>query len=746
MYNWLSDGENGKWLIVLDNVDNAEFLLQNRAMTAEAHTSSSSSARPLSTYLPISPNGSILITSRTRAVALKLVERGDIIAVEPMDETHAIELFEKKLDMQGDKKDVGELVAALEFMPLAVVQAAAYIAQRAPRCSVRNYIERFQKTDKNKVRLLLDYEAGHLRRDQEAKNSILTTWQISLDEIQKSRPSAADLLSLMSFFDRQGIPEALIRNRGDEGADENSDTRSPSKPSPEEEDEDSDGSSSLGSSTGEEDQAFEDDILTLRNYSFISINNDGFSFEMHRLVQLATRTWLKAHEQLEKWNQQSIKNLCQEFPGRGHENWAKCGVLFPHVKLALTQQPEGKVALEEWASLMRDAAWYADDIGKSADAEEMSVKSMKVSNRLLGEADQRTLRSMLVVASLYCKRGLYKEAEELGIQLLEGSKKMLGLEHLETLKSMSVLAVVYNKQGRLKEAEELDIQVLETERRVLGLEHPETLCTLSNLAATYLTQGRYKEAEEMNTQVIETEKRVLGVEHPDTLISMSNLTTVYRGQGRFKEAEELDILVLETSKKILGLEHPDTLINMSNLALVYNSQGRFKEAEELYILVVETRKRILGLEHSDTLINMSNLAFVYNSQGRFKEAEELYIQVLGTKKRILGLEHPDTLPSMSDLAWVWHSRGFVEKAIGLMAECVKLRQRKLGKDHPHSIKSLITLNRWKARKAEFGSGNGPEVSSDSPDSDSKNIENKEKREDIEDETVVARSTGSEVTL
>ncbi len=42
---------------------------------------------------------------------------------------------------------------------------------------------------------------------------------------------------------------------------------------------------------------FEDDLLALRNYSFISVNIDGITFEMHGLVQLATQEWLKASKQ-----------------------------------------------------------------------------------------------------------------------------------------------------------------------------------------------------------------------------------------------------------------------------------------------------------------------------------------------------------------------------------------------------------------------------------------------------------------
>jgi hypothetical protein len=118
--------------------------------------------------------------------------------------------------VQGNSGDVAELAAALEFVPLAIVQAAAYISQRAPRCSVRQYLEEFKKSERKRTSLL-NRDEGQLRRDWEAKNSIIITWQISFDYIHQTRPSAADLLSLMSFFDRQGISEVLLRNRTEQG-------------------------------------------------------------------------------------------------------------------------------------------------------------------------------------------------------------------------------------------------------------------------------------------------------------------------------------------------------------------------------------------------------------------------------------------------------------------------------------------------------------------------------------------------
>ena len=142
-----------------------------------------------------------MITSRSQGVAFKLVDHQDIIQVQPMNEHEALNLLQRKLGYKVETPDMQKLVKELDFMPLAIIQAAGYIVHREPRCSVSQYLEMFKKSDREATKLL-DYEAGHRYRDWEAKNSILVIWQISFDHIRRIRPSAADLLSLMSFFDR----------------------------------------------------------------------------------------------------------------------------------------------------------------------------------------------------------------------------------------------------------------------------------------------------------------------------------------------------------------------------------------------------------------------------------------------------------------------------------------------------------------------------------------------------------------
>ncbi|KAH7119546.1 hypothetical protein B0J11DRAFT_582076 [Dendryphion nanum] len=673
VHDWLRDGE-GQWLLILDNVDDARFLLNSQANGHGQAADSTNTRRPLRDYLPCCRHGSILVTTRNKEAALKLVEQRDIITVEPMDKAEAQALFEKKLGAQGNSDEVGELAAALEYMPLAIVQAAAYITQRAPQCLVRQYLKEFKKSERKKTSLL-HRDGGQLRRDNEAKNSIIVTWEISFQHIYDTRPSAADLLSLMSFFDRQGIPEELLRNRMERGDAEGGQEGHGN--------DDQDGD-------GVEDE-FKDDVLALRNFCFVSVDIDGTSFEMHALVQLATRKWLEANGTLEQWKQQFINNLCAAFPTGKYENWARCQALFAHAKAAAGQKPEGRESLAQWATLLYRAAWYSSETGSIINLEALAVKSMEVRKKVLGLEHEDTMWSMAMVGEAYRVGGRWKEAEKLGVQVIEAFKMKLGLDHPDTLTSMNNLALTYLDQGRWEEAEKLNAQVMEARKTKLGPDHLNTLTSMNNLALTYMDQRRWEEAEKLNVQVMEAFKMKLGLDHPNTLTSMASLASTYWKQGRWEEAEKLFMQVIEARKMKLGLDHPDTLGSMANLASTYRKQGRWEEAKKLNVQVMEAFKTKLGLDHPNTLTSMASLASTYWKQGRWEEAEKLFMQVIEARKTKLGPDHPNTLTSMANLALTYRKQGRWEEAEKLFVQVIEARKIKLGLDHPDTLGSIANL-------------------------------------------------------
>jgi tetratricopeptide (TPR) repeat protein len=594
----LNQHSSGKWLLILDNVDEVDM------WDAEL--------RP---YLPKSLQGCIICTTRNRKVAVKIAEAPSIIEVREMDEETAMQLLAKSLidpELSDSRQDALKLLEQLTSLPLAIVQAAAYINEN--RCALSEYLSLLEAQEQDVVELLSeDFEDD--RRYKDTKNPVATTWLISFQHIQRTNLLAAGYLSFMSCVDPKDIPQSLLPPA--------------------------------------QSRKKEIDALGMLDaYSFVRRRAVDQVLDMHRLVHLATRNWLRKEGRLAEWAAKAMQRLGEVFPEAEHENRSIWRLYLAHALYLLEQNSL------EWDSKKRkELIWR-------------------------------------VTGCLYYD-GRYKEVEPWYLQVMETNKAVLGEEHPDTLVSMGNLASTYRNQGRWKEAEELHTKVLEICSRVLGKEHPDTLTTMQNLAWTYREQRRFSDAEGFETQVLDARKRVLSEEHPSMLISMGNLALTYQGQGRWKKAEELHTKVLEIYSRVLGKEHPDTLISMDNLALAYLRQGRLLDAESLGTQVLDTTKRVLGEEHPSTLISMGNLASTYQSQGRFVDAEGLKTQVLDASKRVFGEEHPATLTSMANLALTLKSQHRNQEALSLLEACVQARERVLGPSHPHTKESTAVLKAWR---------------------------------------------------
>jgi ribosomal protein L14E/L6E/L27E len=501
---WLRDEKTGKWVCILDNIDDDRLLCSVPVASKGDPTRgpTNASTKPLLGYVPRSRNGSVIITSRTREAALKIVDHKGLIEVKPLERSEALELLQRRLEQPMESQESQQLVNALEFMPLAIVQAASYIRNRASRYSVSQYLRDFQRSDREATKLLKK-EAGHPYRDWEAKNTILVTWQMSFDYLRQTKPSATELLSLMSFFDRQGIPENLIRRQPKANYISSSEFISDF----------SDGETSESDLRSD----FEDDITTLRDYSFISVSENSTSFTMHRLVQLTTRAWLGHHGRIDQWKDKFISTLCDEFPTGKFENWGKCRPLFPHVKSAMSQRPASPQCLEQWATLLYRGAWYASQSGNIVDIREMAAKSREQRRVLFDDNHKDVLDSTVMLATAYWLEGQWEKAEQLNVQVMKTRKTKLGEDHPDTLTSMANLASTYRNQGRWEKAERLGVQVMKSSKTKLGEDHPDTLTSMAELAFTWKASGHPAEAINLLRDCLTKQKQTLGLKHPTTL-------------------------------------------------------------------------------------------------------------------------------------------------------------------------------------------------------------------------------------
>lgn len=186
-----------------------------------------------------------------------------------MGEEDALALFHTRVPFgEPDRADAEALVYAIERIPLAITHAAAYIKKRATTTTIASYLELFRESEANQVHRLSKKEWKDIRRDHSIRQPVTATWQISFEHIQAMERSAADLLALMSMFDKQGIPRWRVQGTRGE-------------------------------------LEFEDALAPLLRFSFVRIEVAQRGSAMHRLVQLSMRRWLDAEQELSRWVKRS---------------------------------------------------------------------------------------------------------------------------------------------------------------------------------------------------------------------------------------------------------------------------------------------------------------------------------------------------------------------------------------------------------------------------------------------------------
>lgn len=593
---YLSNESAGQWLLVFDNADDINMWIREPSCLADS--------------LPSSKKGCIIFTTRDRKTAVKLASR-NLVEVPDMTEDMATQLLKQGLsnqDLANNEQDTKALLEQLACLPLAIVQAAAYINEN--NIATSEYLSLLADQEEEVIELL-GKEFEDEWRYRTLKNPVAMTWLISFEQIRHRDPLAADYLSFIACIDPKDVPFSLL----------------PAGPS----------------------RRFEIEAMgTLDAYSFITRRSEDLALDVHRLVHLAIRGWLEKEKALAQWTEKAVARLEEVIPVDENQNRSTWRKYLPHARNVLESDLINKDAANRIRLSWKFGLCLIHD-GRFNEAAASLIGIVDTLKRAVGADHIATLHTMDGLALAYCRQDRWEEAEALLVQAMEGNIRVYGREHSGTLAVISHLATLYLNQSRSKEAKELVLQVVRTKRRVLGSKHPDTLNGLDDLADIYIKEGQWKVAKDIRVHIAETSKKVLGPEHIDTLSAISSLALTYSAKGRFEEAEELQSQVLETAKRVLGPEHRHTLSDLSNLAITYSRQGRWEEAEELETQVVETRKRVFGPEHPDTLSSMYKLAYIWGGQHRYSETFMLLKECVQLQTRVLGPEHSNTALSSKAL-------------------------------------------------------------------------------------------------
>ncbi|KAF7369448.1 FabD/lysophospholipase-like protein [Mycena venus] len=644
-----------EWLLFFDNADDPSINLND--------------------FIPQCTHGNIIITSRNPG--LRVYARSHSL-VSDMEEEDAVALLLKSAAQEvtfSTQKNATEIIKALHYLPLAIVQAGAFISKSQ---DLHGYLALYTK---NQAQLLSEKPAQP--HDRYAW-TVYTTWQISFAQLT---PPAAMVLQHCSFLYHNGISEEIFSNASRY-------TFRAAGPSELELQGALEFLSHFLRPTGEWDSLqFLHATNEIQAYSLMSFDSEKKLFSIHPLVHAWSQAIVCNPERYMSTIGSILGMAISERPNRNIQ--LASVVLCPHVEFVV--QMNAKVALDFSVKygLMFSGA------GKYKQAEKLLKEVLEKRKQLLGDNHLDTLLAMGNLASTYSDLGEHQKAEELEIIVLEKQKQLLGDNHPATLLAMGNLASTYSDRGEYQKAKELEVIVVQKQKQLLGDNHPATLLAMGNLARTYSDLGEHQTAEELEIIVLEKQKQLLGDNHPDTLLAMGNLAKTYSDLGEHQKAEELKVIVLEKRKQLLGDNHPATLLAMGNLARTYSDLGEYQKAEELKVIVLQKQKQLLGDNHPATLLAMGNLARTYSDLGKYQKAEELEIIVLEKRKQLLGDNHPATLLAMGNLARTYSDLGEHQKAEELKVIVLQKQKQLLGDNHPATLLAMGNLARTYSDLGEY---------------------------------------------
>jgi tetratricopeptide (TPR) repeat protein len=613
-----------RWILVFDNADDPA---------------------QLTPYFPVGGGGHILITSRNQAWA----QQGASLAVDVFLREESVEHLRQRAP--GLSPEEAEQVAvAVGDLPLAIVQAAAWLAETAT--PVADYLEQLahQTTDVLGLNQPADYP-----------QPVAATWNISIARLRKRSPASARLLELCAFFAPEPISSQLLYSK------EMIDALKPYDPALQEK-------LVLGRV-----------IREIGRFALAKIDQVSNSIQVHRLVQAVIRAQLSEEEQ--RRARHVVHTVLSgsrpdgDEPIDDPESWPRFDVIWPHLAAS-----EARSCTEpETRRLLIDRVRYRWKRGDLPGAFELAENLLADWHVMLGDDDVQYLYLRCQLANVLRSQGRYVEAREIDEQLLERQREVLGPTHPHTYVTMSSLAADLSALGAYGSAVEMAREAHEGFSQIFHESHPRTLSAANNLALALRMVGRYAEARALDQIVLDRRNEVLGPDHPHTLASATRLGRDLREVGQYTDSVNLLSHTYEAHKRLLGRTFPNTLSCAKSLAVSLRRAGQFEDARRLTTATRERYRAQYSTPTPDTLACDLNLAADLFAADEREAARDVAQEALTEYMKVPGEAHPYTQAALNNLGIFHWGCGEPEAAEAVFQRVLPRMEEVLGPRHPHTL-------------------------------------------------------------
>ncbi|WP_329582677.1 FxSxx-COOH system tetratricopeptide repeat protein [Kitasatospora sp. NBC_01250] len=619
------------------------------------------------------PGGHLLITSRDAAWA----RRDRVLELGVLRRAESLQLLER-LNPELPVAAAAKLAAALGDLPLAIVPAAAWL--RETGMPVAEYLELLAATA---TELL---ERSWLP-DGDYPHSAAASWLLSLAELRRVNPAAAELLELCVHFGPEPIPTRLlfaplpgtpVTGPGLAGG-----------PGP------GAGGAAAGSTAdGSAVDAWAGEgravdarlavgelIKAIHRSGLARAGGGTETLTVHRLVQGVIREQVgpERREQLRGTVQRLLAGAERPAPGLVN-GWPVYQELLPHLG------PSGAAhstdpAVRDW---LIDSVRYLYQRGLSQEACDLAERILACWSERDAEPGTQSAVQVPQLRRQYANTlrvlGRYRECYAIDKEVFAQLTRELGDGHPHSLSAANSLGADLRCLGRFAEACELDRTTLRRAERELAPGDPQRLLCANNLAVALYAVGDRVASLGLHERTWRQRVRSAPAD-PTTLSSAICVAQSLREAGRPAQALRVAEEAARDCRDLLGERHPRTLLARDGLAATYYRLGRFAEAEKLAEPVHRSTEEVLGAGSHEALGAAALLAAVRHALGEHVRAVAVGERAYREGRARFGGRHPLTVLLAGNLAPQLRAAGRTEEAAVLAREAAERFEAAMGPDH-----------------------------------------------------------------
>jgi tetratricopeptide (TPR) repeat protein len=484
-------------------------------------------------------------------------------------EKDALDFLRRRVK-SDDNESALALAERLGFLPLALEQAGAYIAETAGMNCVRYLAmpDRFGLAVFDEHVPITDY-----------KLPVTATWKISLEKI--TTESARQLLNLCAYFAPDGIDISLFTEYRE----------------------------CLPKPLRDEirDTLARDRIIReITKYSLVKYRDGALS--LHRLLQEVLRADFGDTAALS-----CCLNIMKAALPPNKDKTMEYAVFLKYLPHAAEIAEHAETLPEEDGAAQRTAAdvcfalgFHSLRFGDYAQGLDFLKKAFAAQTGRFEARPEETALTCHTIGWVFAALKEYDNALEWYGKAAAIREKIFAKAHFDMAATYNNAAIAHENNGEYEKA----LEYLEKAKKVKGIigeESPFVFKIYSNIANVRRKQGELQKALDLHLEVKSLRENTLGKMHGDTAVTYGNVARIYADMGKYDEALNQFRESLKIREAAHGKEHPDVGKCRYEIANMLMKKGAYAEAMEQYRAALAIQSKKPGPKHPDTVLTQKDM-------------------------------------------------------------------------------------------------------------------------------------------